>query len=401
MARRLIYISTMALTPWVSQAWYIDYCLSKGLLVEYWDLRLMFLGDKRQRCPLEKDPYKALLPNLLGDKSPRLTQIRSSEHLEQLVNDSQNHNVLYVMLLTYSWRFVRPFVLLSKHSQRMIYIDVGDMPINLTGVAKKTDQLQRVLSSPLKKSWSYITNHLPGYYRKIGVVKPYELVFTVNPTSSKFLTLAKKTVGINLRDYDQYKRVQNNEKIFSYKYAVFIDQNLPEHPDLELLKLKRLNLEEYYGALDRFFEQIKQLFKLDIVVATHPTNNRGWTKSASRATYAGITEGLIKDAEFVIAHTSTAISYAVLNMKPIVFIYTEQMKVLYKNTIIQQIRAIAKYLGQDTYNINQLNELERLKITAPMTHNYEKYKYRYLTNAESENKYSDEIYFSEIIKLFQ
>ena len=391
----------MALTPWVSQAWYIDYCVSKGLVVEYWDLRLMFLGDKRQRCLLDKDPQKEHLPKLVGDQSPRLTLIRSYEHLQQLINERQNHNVLYVMLLTYSWRFVSPFVLLSKYSQRMIFIDVGDMPINPTGVAKKSGQLRRLLSSPLKKGWSYITNQLPNYYRKLGVVKPYELVFTVNPAPSKFLTIAKKTVGINLRDYDQYKRFQNNEKIFSYKYAVFIDQNLPEHPDLELLKLKRLNLDEYYGALDRFFEQIKQLFKLDIVVATHPTNNRAWTKSASRATYAGITEGLIKDAEFVIAHTSTAISYAVLNMKPIVFIYTEQMKVLYKNTIIQQIRAIAKYLGTDTYNINQLNELERLTVAEPILHNYEKYKYQYLTNTESENKYSDEIFFSELVKLFQ
>jgi len=361
----------------------------------------MFLGGKRQRFPMEKDPDKALLPKLLGDKSPRLTQIRSPEHLEQLINNRQNYNVLYVMLLTYSWRFVRPFVLLSKYSQRMIFIDVGDMPISPTGVAKKSGQLRRLFSSPLKKSWSYITNQLPGYYRKLGVVKPYELVFTVNPKSSKFLPLAKKTIGINLRDYDQYKIVKNNEKIVSYKYAVFIDQNLPEHPDLELLQLECLNLEEYYGALDQFFEQIKQTFKLDVVVATHPTNNRGWSTSVSRTSYAGITECLIKDAEFVIAHTSTAISYAVLNMKPIVFIYTEQMKVLYKNTIIQQIRAIAKYLGQDTYNINQLNDLERLTVTEPIRHNYQKYKYQYLTNTESENKYSDEIYFSEVIKLFQ
>jgi hypothetical protein len=367
MARRLIYISSMALTPWVSRAWYIDYCLSRDLAVEYWDLRQTLLDDKQRRCLMEDDQQRPPGSTLVSDKSLSEIQIRSYDHLEQLINDNQNDDVLYVMLLTYSWRFVRPFVLLSKYSQRMIYIDVGDMPINGTGMVKKAGRLKRVLSSPWKKSISYITNKFPGYFRKIGVVKPYELMFTVNPASSKLLTLAKKTIGINLRDFDQYKIVKNNEKIISYKYVVFIDQNLPEHPDLELLKLKRLNSEEYYGALDRFFEKIKQLYNLDVVVAMHPTNNSCWMTSTSRSTYAGMAEDLIKDAEFVIAHTSTAISYAVLNMKPIVFIYTEQMNTLYKDTIIQQIESIARYLGQDIYNINQVIELESLRVAVPIS----------------------------------
>jgi hypothetical protein len=391
----------MALTPWVSRAWYIDYCLGSGLAVDYWDLRLLFLGDKQRPHHLADELQNEGRPPSGYDKSLRQTQILSYAQLEQLIKDYRSDDVVYVMLLSYSWLFVRPFILLSKHSQRMIYIDVGEMPVNPTGLAKKAMQLQRALSSPFKKVLSYTTNKLPGLLRKLGVVKPYELIFTISPTTSQFLTVAKKTIGINLRDYDQYKIVQNNKRIILNKYAVFIDQNLPAHPDLELLKLKRLNSDEYYGELDKFFEKIKRLHNLDVVVATHPTNNNSWRMNQSRLMYPYVTEELIKDAEFVIAHTSTAISYAVLNHKPILFIYTEQMKVLYKDTIIQQINAIAQYLGQDTYNINKLNRLESLRIEAPKLYNYEKYKYQYLTNPESENKYSDAIYFAEVTKLFK
>ena len=391
----------MALTPWVSRAWYIDYCLGRELAVEYWDLRLLFLGDKQPPHSLADDSRNEFGPPSGIDKSPRQTQILSYAHLEQLIKDYQSDDVVYVMLLSYSWLFVRPFILLSKHGQRMIYIDVGEMPINPTGLAKKALQLQRVLSSPFKKVLSFTTIKLPGLLRKLGVVKPYELIFTISPTTSQFLTVAKKIIGINLRDYDQYKIVQNNKRIILNKYAVFIDQNLPAHPDLELLKLKRLNSDEYYGELDKFFEKIKQLHNLDVVVATHPTNNKSWRMNRSKLIYANVTEELIKDAEFVIAHTSTAISYAVLNHKPILFIYTEQMKALYKDTIIQQIKTIAQYLGQNTYNINKSNRLESLRIEVPKLHNYEKYKYQYLTNTESENKYSDAIYFAEVTNLFK
>ena len=38
MKRKIIYVSFIKLTDKVSRDWYIDYCIGKGALVEYWDI---------------------------------------------------------------------------------------------------------------------------------------------------------------------------------------------------------------------------------------------------------------------------------------------------------------------------------------------------------------------------
>jgi len=84
----------------------------------------------------------------------------------------------------------------------MIYIDLGDLPTNGSNITKVKWQLQHCLLSAIKKSSSYVTNRPLEYYRKIGIVKPYECFFTVNLKLSQFFTLVNKTIGVNLCDYD-------------------------------------------------------------------------------------------------------------------------------------------------------------------------------------------------------
>jgi len=68
------------------------------------------------------------------------------------------------------------------------------------------------------------------------------------------------------------------------------------------------------------------VYKLDVMGATHPTNRNGWRKTVECPASAEMTEHLIEDAEFVMAHTGTALDYAIINIKSGLLIYTEQRK---------------------------------------------------------------------------
>ena len=65
-----------------------------------------------------------------------------------------------------------------------------------------------------------------------------------------------------------------------------------------------------------------------------------------RPIYRLATAELVRYAEFVLAHTSTAISYAVLYSKPLVFIYTAGMAAAYEHWFIREMRCFADYLGR-------------------------------------------------------
>lgn len=112
-----------------------------------------------------------------------------------------------------------------------------------------------------------------------------------------------------------------------------------------------------------------------------------------------LTAELVKDAEFVIAHTSTALSYAILSYKPIVFTYTDQMLSIYKRTVIRDIKSVASYFNESVYNIDKVLDGSQIDIKLDDQKLYDNYKYCYLTSSQSENSTSAEIFLREIKSL--
>ncbi len=74
--------------------------------------------------------------------------------------------------------------------------------------------------------------------------------------------------------------------------------------------------------------------------------------SRGRQSFRLVTAELVRDAEFVLSHTSTAMSYAVLNAKPLMFIYTAEMAAAYKRKCIREMLTYGDYLDAPIYNID-------------------------------------------------
>jgi hypothetical protein len=90
----------------------------------------------------------------------------------------------------------------------------------------------------------------------------------------------------------------------------FIDQNVPCHNDAQRNNETCLSREVYYGKLKNFFKD------KDVTVALHPSNK----PIEGLNCVLGRTEELVKNADLVYVHNSSAIKYAIQYKKPIEFL---------------------------------------------------------------------------------
>jgi len=201
---------------------------------------------------------------------------------------------------------------------------------------------------------------------------------------------------INCHDYDRYKALEfSNDNIVDSKFIVFIDQNAPSHSDA----IVWVNEDAYFKSINRIIGLIEASQKLKVVIAGSPKSKYGSEKYEGREFYRLKTAQLVKQAEFVIApYATTIVGSAVLNFKPIFFIYNDEVMKVWPESVREQKR-IAEYLGLEIYNADLITHVDQIVIEQPNIERYNLYKYSFLTSYESENKKSNEIFWDEVSKL--
>lgn len=379
--RKIIYLSFIRLTDKVARDWYISYSIENGAVVEFWDIVSLVREEHDEMGELEV---------------AYLRHIKTYQALASLLRQPENRDAVYVMLISYSGRLSKPFRLLSKYCCKMVFLSWGAMPITFSS-PKWRRILYRFVSDPAHFFMKVYDVLLGVAFRKLNIVNRYEVVFVAGSALTTVDQFAKKIVPFNLCDYDHFRRVKlDHKRIIQGRYAVFLDINLPYQSDLAFCGLPSVDSASYFTALNRFFSLLENTFGIKLVIAAHPKASYANNENNGRETQRLVTAELVKDAEFVITHTSTALSYAVLNFKPIIFIYTEEMMQIYKDTVVKEIENLASYLKQDTYNIDKVTDGRQIVISTPNREVYDSYKFEYLTSHESENKTSAEIFWHEI-----
>lgn len=381
MKPKLIYLSFIRLTDKVSRDWYIDYSIERGAVVEYWDIVSLVREEHDEKGALE-----------VG----YLRHIKTYQELEELIRQPENQDAVYVMLISYSGRFSRPFRLLSKFNCKTVFLNWGAMP-NAVPAPKWQRISNRFFANPADFFKTVIDIISGIVYKKMNMVKRFDIVFAAGSALTSVDQYTKRVVPFNLCDFDHYNRVKPIKKrTVQGKYAVFLDINLPFQSDLVHCGLPVVDAPSYFKSLNRFFDLLEKTHNIKIVIAAHPKASYADNEFEQRETYRLLTAELVKDAEYVITHTSTALSYAVLNLKPTLFIYTDEMMRIYKSTVIQEIEGLALYLNASVYNIDQVTDDCQIIIRSPSLESYDAYKYSFLTSPESENYSSAEIFWREI-----
>jgi len=109
----------------------------------------------------------------------------------------------------------------------------------------------------------------------------------------------------------------------------------------------------WYPALTRFFDRLEDQTGVQIEIAGHykSTHSAIAPCFGNRPVHYGKTRELVQNSEFVVTRASTAISYAVMFKKPIIFIYSNQLKE--DHLVMRDIRGMAAMLGNEPVNIDE------------------------------------------------
>lgn len=165
-------------------------------------------------------------------------------------------------------------------------------------------------------------------------------------------------------DYDLYLEYINNTDFndgIPYANAVHIDLPGPRflRDALAIGRTKSVLTEEkYYPSLCRFFDRVEKDLGVKVEIAAHPGTNHSRNPDyfGQRLTLRGKTPQMIMHAKFVTVHASTAISFAVLFMKPLIFITTDEIEAVPK--FAANVHNMASWFGKTPINIDCLYDVD-------------------------------------------
>ena len=380
MNNKVKYVSWVKLTDKYARDYFIDHLLENGVEVEFWDV-----------VALVREPH-----NEIGELDTNYLRVLQSDYeFENLVQRHENLDAVYVMLITINWNVRFLFQILSKYKCKTAFLAWGANPA--IAVSRSQSIVTKLIKEPMGFFRKLFGMGCFSLYKLLGLIKPYNLTFIAGSVLNKGKHFSKKYIQLNSPDYEHFMRSKESADSFCReKYVVFLDINMAYNSDLGREGLKTVDPHNYYLSLNRFFTLVEEQHRVKVVIAAHPKTNPNLNVFDGREVYRLSTAEIVKDAEFVITHHSTSLNYAVLNIKPCIFIYTNEMEELYPNCRVRSIKLFADYLDAPVCNIDNLSPLDKIVIKQPNRLLYDNYRYQFVTSKETENQSSKDIFLREI-----
>ena len=177
-------------------------------------------------------------------------------------------------------------------------------------------------------------------------------------TKSLRSSLAGRCTGEILKahnlDYDIYLRLRTSIPTPSEEYGVFLDQNICFAPEFISENIPYYSTpERYYPAIRNGLKEISGFLRVSMRIAAHPRVSR---HGEYRDHFGGMpveygrTAELIRNCRVVVCHYSTAIQFAVLFKKPVIFVTTDDLA---SSPGAEFIACFASALGKSVLNVER------------------------------------------------
>ena len=199
-----------------------------------------------------------------------------------------------------------------------------------------------------------------------------------------------KVIKGHTLDYDLFLKEKNNKKkSLNSPYILFLDENNPFHPDWVIWGENPFDANIYFKELNLIFKKISNNLKLDILIQAHPkANKKQLEKYYNFPLSNSNTASSIKNADLILAHSSTAIQLAVLFKKPIILIESSEIKKhKASRDLLNSYSSLLDVSKIDKENVNLIKEI-------PVFNNkkYNTFKYEFVKFKGSPSKFSYEIF---------
>lgn len=199
----------------------------------------------------------------------------------------------------------------------------------------------------------------------------------------------KQTKIIHFNSFDYSTYLNSKPQKFNYKYAVFLAEPGPGNfSDSSFLKLGGVvEKMKIYKDLCEFFKLIEMKLKIKVLICSHPKSTNDKKLYKGFEIFRGHTSEIVSNCEFVMHKQSTAMSYAVLNYKPIIFLMNNDFMLKdhgqYKYSLY-----LAKYFKTSLLNINNNIDFKKFKKNLRVRPNlYNKFIKDYLSSKRNKKNY--------------
>nr|MCR4999326.1 hypothetical protein [Lachnospiraceae bacterium] len=194
-----------------------------------------------------------------------------------------------------------------------------------------------VLKAEVEASEDYSENHtmmhyVKAFYHRVGrYMRPFKpaefIVFGGLAGEDSHFHNGECKEGVTERvylwtyNYEQFDRTETYDN-GGKKYAVFLDQYMPYHPDVVIKRGAKIDPEAYFAELNQVFDYVGEKYGVEVIIAAHPRADYRQYGDVfhGRQIIYGKTSELIKGCDFIFSNSSGANAYAVIANKPIVLI---------------------------------------------------------------------------------
>ena len=387
MILKVVFFRYIPLTELICKSHFMDWLVAKGITVEYLDLSKIFY------------------PNFgFTDNTDRkyIIRISSYSELNKYLSIQNKQTTLFISIVTFEWRVCRLFRILTKHNCKLGVFARGFFPVPKVKKVAKLFRIIRHLN--LKKTLSILKNRIVYWIKKNGWIKTYDVVYLTGSKAISAIGIGYQLdnkdsliVEVNTADYDNHLN-KSNKALVNESYAIFLDENLPYHPDTKLFGINTISEKDYFPELNRFFDRLEDDFNIKIIIAAHPKaiNYKTVNPFDGREIIINLTDDLVTNSAFVIVHDSTSIAFAVLHQKPIISVTSLNLKRALPNNHAHVI-AFSEFLNTC---LIYYDKYEKTEISFNVDkERYELYLLEFLTNKSTKNKLTQEIFIESLKKL--
>ena len=380
----------MPLTTKVKEDFYFQELIEKKIDVEYWDLTEIF--------------FKDVFNNKLNDKY--IFEINSYLLFKDFIKSQDINSTLFIINITFNYRTLTLHKILTNSNCKTAFFARGAMPMpsNRNRASNLFFYLNKLFN--FKLLHRYIADQYALLLKKNGVVKHHDIVFRAGTSGIQTVGIGSYIenknsiiIDINSFDYDTYVNTKISKKIISNKYCVFLDEYLPFHPDFKMFNIKTICPVDYYRKINSFFDNLERKFGYEVIIAAHPKAHKYIENDffEKRKLIYSKTSELVKDAEFIIAHCSSSISFSVLNKKPILALTMNEIKINMPN-YFYLIKRFSEILDAKLFNLDE-DTLIDVNLLGTNNEKYLNYTYEYLTSRNSKDFDSSRIFVESILNL--
>ncbi|MCW7471406.1 hypothetical protein [Leptospira kanakyensis] len=249
--------------------------------------------------------------------------------------------------------------ILHRYNIELVVQKTGTIPY------RKKDALSNLVYAFFDPRYYFrlFRNFIKARFLKVEMLLPPDITLLAGSKSlDGWNAEAKEKIWIHSNDYEAYLKLESleiKEDKNKPRYSVFLDEYLPYHSDFKLLSIKNPvnNPEAYYSQLDTIFSLYEMQTGQEVVIAAHPASSytdKGLVFRGRRIEY-GKTASLVRSADFVFAHMSTSVSFAVLYKKPLLFLTNNKLS---KSIIGWNVETFARELNTPMLNMNHFSEIE-------------------------------------------